>query len=89
MRQSVILKRTESGRRVTMIAKGPLNESSSNWAQGGIAAAVGPQDAIAAHAEDPSVHEPGAQVSHSLVPSVHDPAAQATHSVIPSVRYPA
>ena len=49
---SLALRLAESGRQVTLLAKGPLNESSSNWAQGGIAAAVGPQDTIAAHAED-------------------------------------
>ena len=49
---SLALRLAESGRTVNIIAKGPLTESSSNWAQGGIAAAVGPGDTIKTHAND-------------------------------------
>lgn len=36
-----------------VMTKGPLGEGgSSDWAQGGIAAAIGPHDSVAAHAED-------------------------------------
>ncbi|MFQ5635980.1 MAG: L-aspartate oxidase, partial [Gammaproteobacteria bacterium] len=49
---SLALRLAESGRDVGLIAKGPLDESSSNLAQGGIAAAVGPEDSPAAHARD-------------------------------------
>jgi len=49
---SLALRLAVSGRKVMIVAKGPLTESSSNWAQGGIAAAVGPGDTIAAHADD-------------------------------------
>ena len=49
---SLALRLAESGRRVRIVAKGPLSESSSNWAQGGIAAAVGPGDTTRAHAAD-------------------------------------
>jgi L-aspartate oxidase len=49
---SLALRLAESGRKVGLVAKLPLAESSSNWAQGGIAAAVGPQDSPTAHAED-------------------------------------
>ena len=41
---SLALRLAESGRNVGLVAKGPLTDSSSNWAQGGIAAAIGPQD---------------------------------------------
>ena len=49
---SLALRLAESGRKVSIVAKGPLIESSSNWAQGGIAAAIGPGDTIEAHADD-------------------------------------
>jgi len=49
---SLALRLAESNRMVRVIAKGPLTESSSNWAQGGIAAAIGPDDSIKAHADD-------------------------------------
>ena len=49
---SLALRLAESGRSVSIVAKGPLTESSSHWAQGGIAAAIGPGDTIKAHAED-------------------------------------
>ena len=49
---SLALRLAESGKQVGLIAKRPLTEGSSNWAQGGIAAAVSPQDSPAAHAAD-------------------------------------
>jgi len=49
---SLALRLAESGREVCLIAKGPLTESASNLAQGGIAAAVGPEDSPEAHARD-------------------------------------
>lgn len=49
---SLALRLAESGKTVGLVAKMPLTESSSNWAQGGIAAAIGPQDSPQAHAED-------------------------------------
>jgi L-aspartate oxidase len=49
---SLALRLAKSGRDIGLIAKMPLAESSSNWAQGGIAAAVGPQDSPGIHAED-------------------------------------
>jgi L-aspartate oxidase len=49
---SLALRLAESGKSVGLIAKMPLTESSSNWAQGGIAAAIGPQDSARAHADD-------------------------------------
>jgi L-aspartate oxidase len=49
---SLALRLAESGRKIGLVAKMPLAQSSSNWAQGGIAAAVGPQDSAEAHARD-------------------------------------
>ncbi len=49
---SLALRLAESGRNVGLVAKGPLTDSSSNWAQGGIAAAIGPQDSAESHAAD-------------------------------------
>lgn len=49
---SLALRLAESGRRVRILAKGPLTESSSHWAQGGIAAAIGPGDSPETHARD-------------------------------------
>lgn len=42
----------DSGAEVTMISRKPLPESSSFWAQGGLAAAVGPDDSPELHVED-------------------------------------
>src|SRR6266511_840698 len=41
-----------TGAEVTMISRKPLPESSSFWAQGGLAAAVGPDDSPELHTED-------------------------------------
>jgi L-aspartate oxidase len=42
----------ELGAAVTLIARKPLRESSSYWAQGGLAAAIGDDDSPALHVED-------------------------------------
>jgi L-aspartate oxidase len=42
----------ELGAAVTLIARKPLRESSSYWAQGGLAAAIGEDDSPELHAED-------------------------------------
>ncbi len=42
----------ELGASVTLIARKPLRESSSYWAQGGLAAAIGEDDSPELHAED-------------------------------------
>jgi L-aspartate oxidase len=49
---SLALRLAESGRDVGLVAKGSMSDSSSNWAQGGIAAAVGPDDSPATHFTD-------------------------------------
>ena len=42
----------EAGARVAMVSRKPLSESSSFWAQGGLAAAIGPDDSPELHAAD-------------------------------------
>ncbi len=42
----------EAGSRVAMVARKPLSESSSFWAQGGLAAAIGDDDSPEIHVED-------------------------------------
>jgi L-aspartate oxidase len=42
----------DAGAEVTLISRKPLPESSSFWAQGGLAAAVGPDDSPELHTED-------------------------------------
>jgi L-aspartate oxidase len=42
----------EAGSRVAMVSRKPLSESSSFWAQGGLAAAIGPDDSPEQHIED-------------------------------------
>ncbi|MBM3634461.1 MAG: L-aspartate oxidase [Actinobacteria bacterium] len=44
--------RIAAGRDVVIITKGTLGEGSTSWAQGGIAAALGPGDTVHAHADD-------------------------------------
>lgn len=46
------LRAAEAGAAVTLISRKPLHESSSYWAQGGLAAALAPDDSPARHAED-------------------------------------
>src|SRR5512139_664224 len=43
---------TDAGSRVAMVSRKPLSESSSFWAQGGLAAAIGPDDSPKLHVED-------------------------------------
>src|SRR3954466_360716 len=40
------------GARVVLVSRSPLAESASYWAQGGIAAALGPGDSTERHVED-------------------------------------
>jgi L-aspartate oxidase len=42
----------EAGARVTLVSRKPLTESSSFWAQGGLAAAIGEDDSPELHARD-------------------------------------
>jgi L-aspartate oxidase len=42
----------DAGARVAMVSRKPLSESSSFWAQGGLAAAIGPDDSPEQHVED-------------------------------------
>ncbi len=50
----------DGGSRVAMVSRKPLSESSSFWAQGGLAAAIGPDDSPAQHVEDTVVAGRGA-----------------------------
>src|SRR5215510_4888274 len=42
----------DAGARVAMVLRKPLSESSSFWAQGGLAAAIGEDDSPELHVED-------------------------------------
>src|SRR5215217_1864736 len=42
----------DAGSRVAMVSRKPLSESSSYWAQGGLAAAIGDDDSPEIHVED-------------------------------------
>lgn len=46
------IRAAESGGRICLISRKPLSESSSYWAQGGLAAALDPADSPELHAED-------------------------------------
>jgi len=48
----VALRASEHGARVALISRKPLAESASYWAQGGLAAALAPDDSPARHAQD-------------------------------------
>ncbi len=48
----VALEAAAEGARVALVSRKPLAESSSFWAQGGLAAAIAPDDSPARHAED-------------------------------------
>jgi L-aspartate oxidase len=50
----------DEGSRVAMVSRKPLSESSSFWAQGGLAAAIGPDDSPEQHVEDTVVAGRGA-----------------------------
>ena len=61
---------------VTVLAKGALNEGSTAWAQGGIAAVLEPGDTFAAHIEDTMVAGAGLNDRHIVEFVVeHAPAA--------------
>ena len=46
------LNAADAGSRVAILSRKPLSESSSFWAQGGLAAAIGPDDSPEQHVED-------------------------------------
>src|SRR5215211_1348806 len=48
----VALRAAEHGAQVTLVSRKPLSESASYWAQGGLAAALAPDDSPARHAQD-------------------------------------
>ncbi len=48
----VALRAAEEGAGVTLVSRKPLSESASFWAQGGLAAALAPDDSPARHADD-------------------------------------
>ncbi|HKH13237.1 MAG TPA: FAD-dependent oxidoreductase [Solirubrobacterales bacterium] len=48
----VALRAAEHGAQVTVVSRKPLAESASYWAQGGLAAALAPDDSPARHAQD-------------------------------------
>ena len=48
----VSLRAAEQGAQVTLVSRKPLAESASYWAQGGLAAALAPDDSPARHADD-------------------------------------
>src|SRR5436190_22472200 len=48
----VALRAAEHGAAVTLVSRKPLTESASFWAQGGLAAALAPDDSPARHADD-------------------------------------
>jgi L-aspartate oxidase len=48
----VAIRAAEAGAEVALVSRKPLSESSSFWAQGGLAAALAPDDSPARHAED-------------------------------------
>ena len=48
----VALRAAEAGARVVLVSRKPLAESSSFWAQGGLAAALAPDDSPERHADD-------------------------------------
>ena len=48
----VALRAAEHGAEVTLVSRKPLAESASYWAQGGLAAALAPDDSPARHADD-------------------------------------
>ena len=48
----VAIRAAEAGARTVLVSRKPLSESSSYWAQGGLAAALAPDDSPARHADD-------------------------------------
>jgi L-aspartate oxidase len=73
----VALRLAEAGLRVTVLAKGPVSDSASYQAQGGLAAAIGADDSPAQHAADTLAA--GGGLCHEL--QVHSFVAQAPATV--------
>jgi L-aspartate oxidase len=48
----VALRAAEHGASVTLVSRKPLSQTASYWAQGGLAAALAPDDSPARHAQD-------------------------------------
>ena len=48
----VAIRSAEAGARTVLVSRKPLAESSSYWAQGGLAAALAPDDSPDRHADD-------------------------------------
>lgn len=67
--------------RIGLITKDSLNQGSSNWAQGGIAAAIDPSDAPALHFED-TIHAGAGICDHQAVQFLVDNAAAAIESLL-------
>ena len=65
---SAALRLAARGKAVTVLAKAPLQEASSFWAQGGIAAVSDPDDAVQSHVAD--TLDAGAGLSHLQAASV-------------------
>src|SRR5881409_1312558 len=61
----VALSAAEHGARVALISRKPLSESASYWAQGGLAAALAPDDSPARHADD-TLNAGGAQTGRAI-----------------------
>ena len=49
---SAALRLADGGRKVTVLSKGAVTDSSSFWAQGGIAAVLDPLDSLSSHVAD-------------------------------------
>lgn len=60
---STALRLADRGQSVRIVSKAPLAETASYWAQGGIAAALGPRDNWRLHAQD--TEDAGAELCHS------------------------
>lgn len=60
---STALRLAELGQSVRIVTKAPVADTASYWAQGGIAAALGPTDDWTLHARD--THDAGAGLCHS------------------------
>ncbi|NEO31726.1 MAG: L-aspartate oxidase [Symploca sp. SIO3C6] len=67
--------------RIGLITKDSLNQGSSNWAQGGIAAAIDPSDAPALHFQD-TIHAGAGLCDHEAVQFLVDNAAAAIESLL-------
>ncbi|NET07677.1 MAG: L-aspartate oxidase [Merismopedia sp. SIO2A8] len=67
--------------RIGLITKDSLNQGSSNWAQGGIAAAIDPSDAPALHFQD-TINAGAGLCDHEAVQFLVDNAAAAIESLL-------